>query len=254
MAGEIFEFLWAVHELGYQWIEARPGASPVLEVVMPPSGEAGEVREYSPLRLYSGLFRTFAAMPPMPDAILDFANKHGRLTREPGGDTLDLWQRELAAMKRAVDLWDRAEAGNVADLVGRFHWTAQRQDEEDYEALFGESPPVLDWREQHIRAARAQVKDTINQHQEGLVSPALLWRDYTTLDLYFVPSNLLGALWLQFAEAIAGHKKYRKCQECETWFAFDPDKARRDKVFCSNACRNRAWRRRQGEQAASPST
>jgi hypothetical protein len=63
------------------------------------------------------------------------------------------------------------------------------------------------------------------------------------------PRNLLGALWLEFAEAYAG-KELRQCVECKKWFAVRGHlpRSRSDVRYCSVACRNRAYRSRQ-EQA-----
>src|SRR5262249_32215996 len=65
-----------------------------------------------------------------------------------------------------------------------------------------------------------------------------------SLGLRFTPAALLDALWLQFACAIDGNKDYRQCQECKRWFELSPGIARADRLFCSNACRTRAYRQR----------
>ena len=65
-------------------------------------------------------------------------------------------------------------------------------------------------------------------------------------DFHVVADNLISAIWLQFALAAAGDREQRKCQECPTWFEIAPGTGRPEKVFCSDACRMRAYRQRKG--------
>jgi hypothetical protein len=64
------------------------------------------------------------------------------------------------------------------------------------------------------------------------------------LALQVKPNSLLGALWIQFALAVAGNKKYRACATCRQWFELSPQIARTSKLFCSEACRSQAYRNR----------
>jgi hypothetical protein len=57
-------------------------------------------------------------------------------------------------------------------------------------------------------------------------------------------SCLWTALWLQFALAMAGDRRFQQCSGCDRWFELNPDVNRADKVWCSDACRVRATRRR----------
>jgi hypothetical protein len=62
--------------------------------------------------------------------------------------------------------------------------------------------------------------------------------------LRFGPGSLLSALWLQFSLAMNGGQGYQQCPSCQVYFELSPNIARSDKLFCSNACRTRAYRRR----------
>jgi hypothetical protein len=64
-----------------------------------------------------------------------------------------------------------------------------------------------------------------------------------------VPHDLLGALWLQFAESLAGAREHRPCLECGRWIPVSPDTRRRQVKYCSDACRAKAYRRRRAEQS-----
>lgn len=54
----------------------------------------------------------------------------------------------------------------------------------------------------------------------------------------------MGAIWLQFEDAVSGNKEYRKCLECGTPFEVAFGVARDDKSYCSNSCRSKAYRER----------
>jgi hypothetical protein len=57
------------------------------------------------------------------------------------------------------------------------------------------------------------------------------------------PTNLLGALFLQLGQAIAGDREQRPCKECGKWFELVPqDKGRKE--FCSDACKAKEYRER----------
>ncbi len=77
-------------------------------------------------------------------------------------------------------------------------------------------------------------------------TPHLLWDMERRLQLFITPSSLIGALWLQFATAIDGDRKYRTCDHCHNWFEKGA-KVRADAKFCSSNCRQKAYRRNQAE-------
>jgi hypothetical protein len=60
-----------------------------------------------------------------------------------------------------------------------------------------------------------------------------------------VPNDLLGAVWLQFAQTVGGDKGFRRCSQCGLWFELAPEGGRKTKQFCSGTCRARAHRTRQ---------
>jgi hypothetical protein len=89
------------------------------------------------------------------------------------------------------------------------------------------------------------IATTINWYIEGRVSPCAIWNDRPgRIPFQIRPSNLLGAIWLQFALAVDGAKKYRACKGCGRWFELSPQTGRISKLFCSDSCRVRAHRER----------
>ena len=73
-------------------------------------------------------------------------------------------------------------------------------------------------------------------------------------DLVQQPDDLGGALWLQFAKAIAGspedRTRFQVCKECGEWFALPARGSRLTREYCSDACRIRAFRGRQARALA----
>lgn len=68
------------------------------------------------------------------------------------------------------------------------------------------------------------------------------------LTLRVMPTTLLEAMWLQFGQAVESNKAFRQCRHCGTWFDLSPKAARVDKVFCTEACKARAYRQRLAKQ------
>src|SRR5207244_929510 len=96
-----------------------------------------------------------------------------------------------------------------------------------------------------IQPAREYVRRVVEQQLAGNLSPRMIEvPGEETLTLRLQPASLHHALWLQFAFAITGNKSYRRCPECQRWFELSPVLNRADRLFCSNACRTRAYRQR----------
>jgi hypothetical protein len=86
-----------------------------------------------------------------------------------------------------------------------------------------------------------------NAKTEGVVKTRLMYlRETDRLGLLVVPVTLLGAMWLQFMQAVDGKREYRACRACGTWYAVSSDEGgvTRRREFCSDACKARDYRRR----------
>ncbi len=70
------------------------------------------------------------------------------------------------------------------------------------------------------------------------------------LEILFVPNDLLSALWLQFSLAIQGLKEYKVCPSCGEWFGIGKYGARRDRKYCDDTCKQRAFEKRKGKGRA----
>lgn len=305
MSADFFQFEWPVPKDGYRWkvgrsVEQLPAPKPLLSkatddqkllhkikernyrertFLVDPDIRHSELNDWQwtfPLRdLRFDLHQKFANVPPTPDGIMKFANKHGRL----GGDlteTLPIadpesgvqfihhaereedWLDEITAMCEAVQIWDTIREKRTANLNPRY----KRQGDI---TLVDMTPFTLDEHRKHFilvpsknspRAVFDQVKirdssnftpailalqKIINQRlaEKNRVATKLRWNlDTKKLELYGVPTCLIGAIWLDLALAIIGNIHYRNCEHtrCRQPFAVPP-KARKKKLFCSDKCR-----------------
>ncbi len=91
------------------------------------------------------------------------------------------------------------------------------------------------------RAARFLAQILANEKLEHFTQTRLLYEASTdTQRLVVLPSNLLGAMWFQLAQGLAGDVEFRACRQCGTWFRVSPDTSRSDRVYCSDPCRYQA--------------
>ena len=98
-----------------------------------------------------------------------------------------------------------------------------------------------------LKPARLYLQEVVNKSLAELVAPRLLWKtpDRNEMGLFMVPSNLIGCLWLQLADAIAGFQKFRLCENesCRKpmLVAAEGSGYRTNRKTCSNACRIRLY-------------
>ncbi|WP_374712146.1 hypothetical protein [Symbiobacterium terraclitae] len=214
---------------------------------------------------HTGLFRHFAELSGDPQSILSFAEKHGVLlpsrevTAARGPKTeentsgswpaepLERWRTEISKMRRAVEVWDLLRSDDIDNLAERF--TIQEKGgvltvahvENPEEVVYftrGEWVGIEG-------AAWRYLEHVINKRLEAYTHAVLEFdAGKGRMALRVTAKCLLGALWLQFAQGVEGFKEYRQCGECGTWYELTPDKNRTNKLYCSNACKQKAYRRR----------
>ena len=225
MNRELFVFRCPVADGGYVWRNTREDLQPRARVRPFLQFVEGEERYYEPLRDETGLFNIFAETRASKEEIQAFANKYGWLGEDvmvipkkaPGpvesGESIDVWVREIAAMREAVRLLESGKNPNrLQQLVNK-----------------GLEPPPP--AEKH--------------YSRGRVNARLLW-DASRLKLrgYIVPRTLIGAMWFQLYQAIDGDKEYRRCKQCRKPYEVSPTERGEKRRYCSNACRMVAYRKR----------
>jgi hypothetical protein len=116
--------------------------------------------------------------------------------------------------------------------------------------------------------ARFLVQDWINKQLKGNAGPHLRYDVRTGRQvLQILPSTLLSAMWLQFAQSIAGDKKHHLCPVCGRWFEVAPTgvirsgksrspdgPGRMNRVFCSDPCKSKDYRDRKSQAAKAKTT
>lgn len=235
--------------IAIDWIELSERCFKVKPVAGPdasnPENWRCEYRTYEPLKEHSGLFQTFANIKLSLKGIRAFANAYGHLgegetwplqvtkendfesdeERETYEFTRDFtavpntyndWKSAILSMRQAVGLWQQYRESPKDEVVAR-----ELQSAVDYQLL-------------DVRAVACFQLVPRLKYQ-----PALHLQPYT----------LLGAMWIQLALAISGNKELLQCPECCRWFEMTPDVTRSTRLYCSDACRSRAYRTRKNKAA-----
>lgn len=282
------QFEWSTPEEGHRWVEAtKPNASD-LSAPDEPVGQclvenaSPRRRVYQPLKLPKLLCSRFAAIEPSPEEIMEFANEFGRLgapvaqtvksnSRFMQGESFLAWRDQIRRMRRALDIWQAVKERDLDALETHIVW---REGEVYYQShlhLLKKKRPPSDARWTSIASQELQpelfsslqegdvfvpaqlwLQSEVNQGLKGGAWSRLLWESegFSSLGLFIVPRSLIAALWLQLAQAISGNRELRSCPACEEWFEITPEKARTNRLYCSDACKSRAFRNRQRAKLA----
>jgi hypothetical protein len=203
-------------------------------------------------------------------------------------EPLPAWKWRICWLREAVRLWDlisdqnrpaleqtfEKEKGGVAEYQvpseaialaeesGGLLWTPfshMTLPAEKIEPFRLDPTPEPDWLvevdaafQQSGPVNRAQIflaHWLVNAELDREVAPMLYWDGKRTQPVRLeMPRSLLGVVYTQLAQAIAGHRKSRQCSVCGKWFDLGLGAARGHRRVCSDTCRVRAYRIRQ-EQA-----
>jgi hypothetical protein len=242
----------------------------------PPPGAAN--------RLPQDLFFTFAETPKTNEGIREFANRWGLLgvkvkvvwpksegaTDFFGGwaEQWHTWAMEIGEMGRAIAIWRALEPGMEDRLRALFRWEDHGGPARSGRWVYTWHSPdgsSAHWHPVEQAAGRAISANDIRtpgrillhwwvtRHLRDHTSPVLLLKPEPNKSVIRIrPKNLLGAMWLQFARAIAGEVRHRACKVCGKYITISTEQggARADRVFCTAACRQRDHRRKVREAHA----
>jgi hypothetical protein len=197
-------------------------------------------------------------------------------------EPLRVWYTSTARLKRAVRVWDMVRVEGEAGLAKVIKWDGpsvvryhdpegqrrpasshmsaeERRSYEGYD-IIGQSREPDRVRAQIrygdlIEPALLFVQNHVNGELAQGAAPQLVWsarrlgadpKDKRPgAVLQDVPLHLMGAVYVQFAQAVHAERESRRCAECGRWFELAEELTRSDRQTCSNSCRTRAYRRRQ---------
>lgn len=287
----MFAFNWEVNKSGYEIVEApiklKPGEKDGGEIgrFIVRTSPIKE-RNYKLHMVGPGVFQAFAEVEPTETGALEFARKYGMLSdsrfsqtviSDPKlpyshrqGELVSVWQREIKEISRITTLWNRTNAGDV-------EWLAKRIVRPPSTNLISYAEPVggvnpfrvattlnsvtvgeVEPLEPGdlIKPARALVARMVDRHLGQSASPRLLFvregRGQGSAPMRLIPNDLLGALWLQFAQAVAQDDRYFVCEVCGSWFVAKRMQGSKPmRHYCpGSACKSKAQRQRKTAQAA----
>jgi len=198
------------------------------------------------VKLPEDFYLKFSDVNPVnKDAILEFADRFGSLRyigshfHAPGdahgkeGEDITEWKIEIDRLRTAIDLWFAAKIGDKPGIHRLLQ--ARRKTGKPWILVSPLScmPELKDELELAKMTVIVTVSAALRQKAEedtpcmfpGCGSrggSARSGHDYTTAwlrpskgrdaDLVVVPSNLIKAIWLQFAAVVAGQRKLKKCE------------------------------------------
>ena len=149
----------------------------------------------------------FAELGDSPEDFARFATAWGLLeaaAAEGAMETVEGWRREVRKLKGLISIFalKAPEPGGILRAGGSIGT--------------------------HFRATKI---DVALLSGEGGARPTMVLQ----------PPNLLSAIYLQLANAVASGNSIRACAECDSWFHTGVgDKVRRSvAIFCSEECKNR---------------
>lgn len=166
-------------------------------------------------------------------------------------------QREFQLMGRIVQLWDFIRTGDDNNLSKHFFWRSEAGKigvhyvnkpggKTKVIASMDQNPEVLErFKPGDLREpAMFYILSVINEKLDALAPRVCGNLENQKVTLHLIPPNLLGGLWLQFAQAVARNPNYERCKVCETWFEVSLQASRKSRLYCSDSCKVRAHLKR----------
>jgi hypothetical protein len=276
-----FQFTWQFHTSGYEWIrgkELRRGSAltrgSTLTKKTPQEFLAANfinrtqprVHRYKPFEDATGLFLNFAKLKLTHKSCKEFAKVYGSLGNSHlfvagaedktrvvlAGDTEEDWYAEIKQMNRLVTLWKALRDHDLHYLGSVIQWRGNSvfgdlQEGRKYSHSIASpenNPEGLELKSgDTIGPAWCYLRTAINDRLVTYPSTAKLWKaEDDSFTLAVVPSNLISAIWLQFAAAVDGDREYRTCRWCGRWFELGRSK-RIDAAYCKPSCKQARYRR-----------
>jgi hypothetical protein len=263
-----FIFRGNVSEAGYEWLKGEDGKPRLVPRHIPGTS----FRTSEP---HKALFLKFAKMAPTREEIQSFADLHGdlfsryelkhsaaRMDRTAAhGASFRTWTQEIGDMRVLVVLWENIQHRQLSTLKRVVKWSEKEvgyilktpRRERDVILAHADIPGtgLSRFRPRDVLLpARCALQLEINLRlAEYPAVPRLTWTPDTPgchQRIIIEPSNLLSAMWLQFAQAVTGEFQLRLCEcGCGRYFQVGPGGRRADATTFDGACRQRKNRRKE---------
>jgi predicted RNA-binding Zn ribbon-like protein len=216
----------------------------------------GWVRD--PMRENPHLYREFASLPITEGAISLFADQWGFLgviehVRREGlpdwGESFESWKSFIEMLCNMVDVLDMRDHADVTGLSKRFRWEEDGLQYENGKHHWQDFGRIINGKWTDFRVPEQDYQGAANRYleerassllQHSIVHKAVKWDGRNTFQLEIRYRFLLGAIALQFANALTGDRQYRQCHYdgCRRWFVISPETGKRSQSrFCSQSCR-----------------
>lgn len=257
---------------GFRWVLGRSGATAATAwsswFLVPNPNSSGRPKTPPP-----DIFLEFGKVKSDMDSILEFANRFGYLgegrihfhsedCKEVFGESFGGWSIALSQFQSCFDLWQAAEAKDIAFLS---NWIKERSREWDRRITdtlmkdpvkmlkthvtdkinFQLTPGVMvmPWAQQDCFREGCRIKRQIPS-----VTPCVscsLQASKNGVEIRLVPNSLISTIYLQFADLVCGARRIRRCEVCGDWMDISKTArpgAKRMHRGCSLARRMRKWR------------
>ena len=235
----------AVYEAARELTQPKLTKDFYIAAIGPEIVGAGENSAFGVIKNIPDLYLSFASERPTPRRIQDYANKFGLLRFHDS--KLRIPRKNAADLEQALNYvphpltFDDPEflyfyAESAADWLLEFEVARSR---------LRKSPSTVDIRDAkqveevntHLFLEFVVLGGTFKLHLELDTATGLIRSN-------LIASSLSDLLQIQYGTSITANVLHRQCQECPTWFSVHPATGRPEKIFCSDACRMRAYRRR----------
>lgn len=252
------QFDWVKADGGYYWEPNGTATSAKGYKAIPPflraKSTTSAVQRFKPLD-DPALFLKFAKLQPNEQAIIDFADKYGRLTNgvsvsyqsqgssgfyDLEGESFMFWKVQIERMASAFHVWELIDKFDTEGLSKIVQWESGRIKYRTHLL----KPTLKDSTYNHfvngdlILPGKLLLIHNVNkQMEEHSVRPRLMLEADGKPVTFFYPSTLLAAIWLQLFKVIMGERRLVWCPFCNTW---DDATDRRKKAYVHPGCANNA--------------
>jgi hypothetical protein len=188
---------------------------PLHLFVITPVGNVTE--DIDPTTMSPNLYLEFSNTACSAEGVIEFASEYGLLTASEEHETVDMWCYHIRKMHHAILMWNHV----------------QHKKPKTFSKIFRDHSPTF---EEGLKYLLEPVPTSTSTKEDRL-------------QLILEPTSLLASMWFQFAGAIDGATSFAPCVECSAWIDQVVGSNRPDKTYCSDACRQRAYRKRIAEKA-----